>query len=71
MGDVGGWGAHGGTKEARITLKQTVQGQATPAFQVRSARTFNPNIFVLLCSQSTLILLLLNVVAGGGLGKTY
>ncbi|XP_042083292.1 uncharacterized protein LOC102293428 [Haplochromis burtoni] len=36
VGDVGGWGAHGGTKEARITLKQTVQGQATPAFQVEA-----------------------------------
>ncbi|CAI5641741.1 unnamed protein product [Oreochromis niloticus] len=36
VGDVGGWGSQGGTKEARITLKQTVQGQATPAFQVEA-----------------------------------
>ncbi|XP_030608355.1 uncharacterized protein LOC115796202 [Archocentrus centrarchus] len=36
VGDVGGWGAHGGTKEARITLKHTVQGQAIPIFQVEA-----------------------------------
>ncbi|XP_051809947.1 uncharacterized protein LOC110964699 isoform X2 [Acanthochromis polyacanthus] len=36
MGDVGGWGSHGGTKEARATLKHTVQGQASPALQVEA-----------------------------------
>ncbi|XP_032388091.1 uncharacterized protein LOC116699543 isoform X2 [Etheostoma spectabile] len=34
VGDVGGWGAHGGSKEARVTLKYTVQGQTSPALQV-------------------------------------
>ncbi|XP_054870046.1 uncharacterized protein LOC111586552 isoform X1 [Amphiprion ocellaris] len=36
MGDAGGWGSHGGTKEARATLKHTVQGQASPALQVEA-----------------------------------
>ncbi|XP_044075986.1 uncharacterized protein LOC122887130 [Siniperca chuatsi] len=36
MGDVGGWGAHGGSKEARVTLKHTVQGQTSPALQVEA-----------------------------------
>ncbi|XP_037642433.1 uncharacterized protein LOC119498040 [Sebastes umbrosus] len=35
-GDVGGWGAHGGSKEARVTLKHTVQGQSSPALQVEA-----------------------------------
>ncbi|XP_047445376.1 uncharacterized protein LOC125010660 [Mugil cephalus] len=36
MGDIGGWGTHGGTREARVTLKHTVQGQASPALQVEA-----------------------------------
>ncbi|XP_070774929.1 uncharacterized protein [Enoplosus armatus] len=36
VGDVGGWGAHGGSKEARVTLKHTVQGQTGPALQVEA-----------------------------------
>ncbi|TDH06001.1 hypothetical protein EPR50_G00128340 [Perca flavescens] len=36
VGDVGGWGAHGGSKEARVTLKHTVQGQTSPALQVEA-----------------------------------
>lgn len=37
VGDVGGWGARGGSKEARVTLKHTVQGQTSPALQVRGS----------------------------------
>ncbi|TKS80112.1 putative uncharacterized protein LOC400499 [Collichthys lucidus] len=36
VGDVGGWGARGGSKEARVTLKHTVQGQTSPALQVEA-----------------------------------
>ncbi|KAE8291162.1 hypothetical protein D5F01_LYC10756 [Larimichthys crocea] len=36
VGDVGGWGEHGGSKEARVTLKHTVQGQTSPALQVEA-----------------------------------
>lgn len=36
LGDVGGWGTYRGTKEARVTMKHTVQGQVSPALQVRS-----------------------------------
>ncbi|KAM7401003.1 hypothetical protein PAMA_005280 [Pampus argenteus] len=36
VGDVGGWGAHGGSKEARVTLKHTVQGQSIPVLQVEA-----------------------------------
>ncbi|XP_068995564.1 uncharacterized protein [Embiotoca jacksoni] len=36
VGDVGGWGTHGGTREVRVTLKHTVQGQASPALQVEA-----------------------------------
>ena len=39
MGDIGGWGTHAGSKEARVTLKHTVQGQTSPALQVRIAHT--------------------------------
>lgn len=39
MGDVGGWGVRGGSKEARVTLKHTVQGQTSPSLQVRIACT--------------------------------
>lgn len=34
VGDVGGWGAHGGSKDARVTVKHTVQGQTSPVLQV-------------------------------------
>ncbi|CAK6952249.1 uncharacterized protein LOC121908222 isoform X2 [Scomber scombrus] len=36
MGDVGGWGPHGGSKEARVTLKHAIQGQTSPALQVEA-----------------------------------
>ncbi|XP_069367780.1 uncharacterized protein [Paralichthys olivaceus] len=36
MGDVGAWRAHGGSKEARVTLKHTVQGQSSPALQLEA-----------------------------------
>ncbi|XP_049888655.1 uncharacterized protein LOC126382681 [Epinephelus moara] len=36
VGDVGGWGARGGSKEARVTLKHTIQGQSSPALQVEA-----------------------------------
>ncbi|XP_029309262.1 uncharacterized protein LOC115022426 [Cottoperca gobio] len=36
VGDVGGWGAHGGSKEARVTLKHTVQGLTRPVLQVEA-----------------------------------
>nr|XP_046265535.1 uncharacterized protein LOC124069998 [Scatophagus argus] len=36
VGDVGGWGTHGGSKEARVTLKHTLQGQTSPALQVEA-----------------------------------
>ncbi len=49
MGDVGGWGAHGGSKEARVTLKHSVQGQARPALQVRITYTQNSFHVALLC----------------------
>uniref|UniRef100_UPI0037E98E19 uncharacterized protein n=1 Tax=Semicossyphus pulcher TaxID=241346 RepID=UPI0037E98E19 len=36
VGDVGGWGAHGGSKEARVTLRHTMQGQSSPTLQVEA-----------------------------------
>ncbi|KAI4809707.1 hypothetical protein KUCAC02_018573, partial [Chaenocephalus aceratus] len=36
VGDVGGWGAHGGSKEARVTLRHTVQGLTSPTLQVEA-----------------------------------
>ncbi|XP_068593999.1 uncharacterized protein [Cebidichthys violaceus] len=36
VGDVGGWGAHGGSREARLTLKHFVRGLASPALQVEA-----------------------------------
>nr|XP_043895928.1 uncharacterized protein LOC122778275 [Solea senegalensis] len=36
VGDVGGWRAHGGSKEARVTLRHTVQGQVSPALQLEA-----------------------------------
>ncbi|XP_041659525.1 uncharacterized protein LOC121520216 [Cheilinus undulatus] len=36
VGDVGGLGAHGGSKEARLTLRHTLQGEASPALQVEA-----------------------------------
>lgn len=34
-GEIGAWGAHGGTRETRITLKHDVEGQTSPALQVQ------------------------------------
>ncbi|XP_068456308.1 uncharacterized protein [Clinocottus analis] len=36
VGDVGGWGAQRGSKEARVTLKHFVRGLTTPALQVEA-----------------------------------
>ncbi|KAK5918982.1 hypothetical protein CgunFtcFv8_022916 [Champsocephalus gunnari] len=36
VGDVGGWGARGGSKEARVTLRHTVQGLTSPTLQVEA-----------------------------------
>ncbi|XP_031710756.1 uncharacterized protein LOC116387634 isoform X2 [Anarrhichthys ocellatus] len=36
VGDVGGWGAHRGSREARVTLKHFVQGLTSPALQVEA-----------------------------------
>ncbi|KAK2822136.1 hypothetical protein Q5P01_022201 [Channa striata] len=36
MGDVGGWGAHGASKDARVTLKHTIQGQTSPTLQMEA-----------------------------------
>ncbi|XP_067330193.1 uncharacterized protein [Channa argus] len=36
MGDIGGWGAHRGSKDARVTLKHTIQGQTTATLQVEA-----------------------------------
>nr|XP_033505718.1 uncharacterized protein LOC117271565 [Epinephelus lanceolatus] len=36
VGDIGGLGAHGGSKEARVTLKHTIHGQSSPALQVEA-----------------------------------
>lgn len=47
MGDIHGWGAFGGSKEARLTLKHTLQTLTTPALQVR--RKSPPR--VLLCAN--------------------
>ncbi|XP_054888648.1 uncharacterized protein LOC129361674 [Poeciliopsis prolifica] len=33
-GEAGAWGTHGGTKEARFTLRHAERGEASPAFQV-------------------------------------
>lgn len=35
MGDVQGWGANRGTKEARITLKHTLHAHTNPVLQVK------------------------------------
>ncbi|MED6262154.1 hypothetical protein ATANTOWER_015311 [Ataeniobius toweri] len=34
--EAGGWGTHGGTKEARFTLRHTEHGKTSPAFQVEA-----------------------------------
>lgn len=39
MGDIQGWGAYGGSKEARLTLKHTLQAHANPALQVKTTHT--------------------------------
>lgn len=52
MGDVGGWGAYGGSKEARVTLKHTLQGQTSPALQVRITHTHKSHRVALLCLPS-------------------
>lgn len=52
MGDVGGWGAHGGSKEARVTLKHTLQGQTSPALQVGITYTHKSHKVALLCQPS-------------------
>ncbi|KAM6989140.1 uncharacterized protein LKV04_008860 [Tautogolabrus adspersus] len=36
VGDVGGWGAHVGSKEARVTLRHTMQGETRPTLQVEA-----------------------------------
>nr|XP_057943014.1 uncharacterized protein LOC131138235 isoform X3 [Doryrhamphus excisus] len=36
VADVGGWGAQGGSKEARVTLKHTAEGDSIPALQVEA-----------------------------------
>ncbi|XP_029929860.1 uncharacterized protein LOC115374855 [Myripristis murdjan] len=36
VGDVGGWGTHGGSKEARVTLKHHMHGQISPVLQVEA-----------------------------------
>lgn len=66
MGDVGGWTAHEGSKEARVTLRHTRQGLPRPALQVSSTP-----LYLHTCSRSDL--LCSNGVrgtagAGGGLG---
>lgn len=35
MGDIQGWGSYGGSKEARLTLKHTLQAHTNPALQVK------------------------------------
>ncbi|XP_042353477.1 uncharacterized protein LOC121951275 [Plectropomus leopardus] len=52
VGDVGGWGAHRGSKEARVTLKHTVQGQTSPNLQVRTTYSQNSLYFASLCYPS-------------------
>lgn len=56
LGDVGGWGANVGSKEARVTLKHTVQGQTSPALQVRitystkkNSHNFAPRVLTVFC----------------------
>ncbi|XP_029380652.1 uncharacterized protein LOC115057622 isoform X2 [Echeneis naucrates] len=36
VGDIGGWRAHGASKEARVTLKHTVLGQTNPTLQLEA-----------------------------------
>lgn len=33
-GDIGGWGLHGGIKEARFTLRHSAHGENSPSLQV-------------------------------------
>lgn len=44
MGDIQGWGAHGGSREARLTLKHTLEAHTNPALQVKrnTARKSGP-----------------------------
>ncbi|KAF3699111.1 putative uncharacterized protein LOC400499 [Channa argus] len=39
MGDIGGWGAHRGSKDARVTLKHTIQGQTTATLQLNQSES--------------------------------
>ncbi|XP_054625428.1 uncharacterized protein LOC129177877 [Dunckerocampus dactyliophorus] len=36
VADVGGWGTQGGSKEARVTLKHTTEGDSIPGLQVEA-----------------------------------
>lgn len=49
MGDVGGWAAYAGAKEARVTLKHSRQGQTSPALQVRTSYIHRSHRDALLC----------------------
>lgn len=42
MGDVQGWGDTGGSREARLTFRQTLQAQVDPALQVMRSMLGNP-----------------------------
>lgn len=52
MGDIGGWGAHGGSKDARVTLRHTVQGQTSPILQVWQNFSTSPSISLSLTFSS-------------------
>ncbi|CAJ1071926.1 uncharacterized protein LOC122887130 [Xyrichtys novacula] len=36
VGDIGGWGAHGGSREARVTLRHILHGESSPSLQVEA-----------------------------------
>lgn len=49
MGDIQGWGAYGGSKEARLTLRHTLQAHTNPALQVKRNTPKQNLAWVLLC----------------------
>lgn len=56
MGDIHGWGAYGGAKEARLTLKHTLQAHTNPALQVRRNAPRKSPLRVLLCVNTCVLM---------------
>lgn len=56
MGDIQGWGAYGGSKEARLTFKHTLQAHASPALQVTRNTVRKSPLWMFLCVNVCVLL---------------